>query len=98
MASSHSQGGLELSTAQIGIINGTVGVIALLLGGILGGVVISKGGLKKWLWPMAFSLTLPCGFYCLLAMTQPTNFILIQLLFLLSSLDMDSDFLPTCYS
>ena len=78
MASSHSQGGLELSTAQIGIINGTVGVIALLLGGILGGVVISKGGLKKWLWPMAFSLTLPCGFYCLLAMTQPTNFILIS--------------------
>ena len=47
MASSHSQGGLELSTAQIGIINGTVGVIALLLGGILGGVVISKGGLKN---------------------------------------------------
>ena len=68
------QGGLALTTAQVGIANGTVGVIALLLGGILGGLAISRYGLRRCLWPMALSLTLPCAFYCLLAMSQPDNF------------------------
>lgn len=70
-------GGLGLTTAQVGIVNGTVGVIALLAGGIIGGIAISRGGLKKWLWPMAMSLTLPCLFYCWLAMAQPKNFLSI---------------------
>lgn len=78
LVSPRNMGGLELTTAEVGIINGTVGVVALLLGGIAGGIAISKGGLKKWLWPMALSLTLPCGFYCLLAMTQPTDFLWIS--------------------
>lgn len=76
--SSHESGGLGLSTSQVGFVNGTVGVIALLSGGIIGGIAISKGGLKKWLWPMALSLTLPCFLYCLLAIFQPDNFILIS--------------------
>lgn len=71
-------GGLGLLTEQVGYVNGTIGVVGLLLGGILGGVCISRGGLKRWLWPMALSLTLPCGFYCYLAMAQPTNFWLIS--------------------
>lgn len=71
-------GGLALSTEQVGIANGTVGVIGLLLGGILGGIAISRGGLKRWLWPMALALTVPCGFYCYLAMVQPIDFILIS--------------------
>lgn len=71
------EGGLALSTTQIGFVNGTVGVIALLIGGILGGIAISRGGLKKWLWPMALSLTLPCVVYCILAMAQPHRFWLI---------------------
>jgi PAT family beta-lactamase induction signal transducer AmpG len=73
-----SLGGLALTTEQVGFINGTVGVVALLLGGIVGGVCISRGGLKKWLWPMALSLTLPCAFYCYLAMAQPTDLLLIN--------------------
>lgn len=72
-----SEGGLGLSTAQIGIANGTVGVVAILAGGIIGGIAISRYGLKKMLWPMALSLTLPCLFYCALAMWQPQNFLLI---------------------
>lgn len=76
--SSRSLGGLELTTSQVGFINGTVGVIALLAGGIVGGLAISRGGLKRWLWPMALSLTLPCLFYCLLAMWQPENFFIIS--------------------
>lgn len=77
LVADRSEGGLGLTTAQVGFVNGTVGVIALLLGGILGGWVISRGGLKKWLWPMALSLTLPCIFYCGLAMWQPDSFPLI---------------------
>lgn len=73
----YSEGGLALSTAQVGIVNGTVGVIALLAGGILGGIAIARNGLKYWLWPMALSLTIPCIFYCGLAMWQPHNFALI---------------------
>lgn len=78
MKASDDDGGLGLTTAEIGFINGTVGVIALLLGGICGGIAISRGGLKKWLWPMACSLTLPCVFYCLLAMWHPVSVQLIS--------------------
>lgn len=70
-------GGLALTDAQVGFANGTVGVIALLAGGIIGGVAIARNGLKKWIWAMALSLTLPCLFYCFLALSQPDNFILI---------------------
>ncbi len=72
-------GGLGLSTEQVGILNGTTGVVGLLLGGILGGICISRNGLKAWLWPMALALTLPCGFYCYLAMVQPVDFLLINI-------------------
>ncbi len=75
MVGSRESGGLGLTTSQVGLVNGTVGVISLLAGGIIGGLVISRGGLKKWLWPMAMSLTLPCVFYCWLAMAQPTQLI-----------------------
>lgn len=66
-------GGLELSTAQVGFVNGTVGVISLLVGGIAGGLSIARFGLKKCLWPMAASLTLPCILYCYLATVQPSS-------------------------
>lgn len=74
MVSTIEEGGLGLTTAQVGFVNGTVGVVALLLGGIIGGIVISRNGLKRWLWPMALALTLPCILYCLLAMFQPQDF------------------------
>jgi MFS transporter, PAT family, beta-lactamase induction signal transducer AmpG len=48
-----SKGGLAVSLADIGIINGTVGMITLLVGGILGSWLLSKGGLKRWMWPLA---------------------------------------------
>lgn len=64
-------GGLGLNTAEVGFANGTVGVICLLCGGVLGGVAIAYGGLKKWLWTMALALTLPCVVYCLFALYQP---------------------------
>ena len=71
-------GGLGLSTQQVGLVYGTVGVISLTLGGILGGVVASRKGLKYWLWPMALSITLPNAAYLLLSYFQPENFIWIN--------------------
>ena len=60
-----SEGGLGLSTAQVGLVYGTIGIIGLTLGGILGGVLVSRYGLKRCLWPMALALTLPCGVFLL---------------------------------
>lgn len=76
---STAQGGLALSNEEIGVAYGTVGVISLLAGGIIGGVAIGAGGLKKWLWPMALSLTIPSAFYCYLAMSQPQNLWIISI-------------------
>ena len=73
----HEVGGLALSTSEVGFVNGTVGVVCLLAGGIAGGIAIAKGGLRRWLWPMAAALTLPCFVYCILAESQTTNFVFI---------------------
>lgn len=70
-------GGLGLSTAQSGLVYGTVGVIALTLGGIIGGVWSAKVGLRKALWPMALALALPCSVYLYMALAQPQNILAI---------------------
>ncbi len=66
-------GGLGLDKAAFGLVYGTAGVIALLVGGILGGLDISRRGLKKCLLPMALSLALPCAVYLFLALVQPAS-------------------------
>lgn len=71
-------GGLGLSTQEAGIAYGTVGVAALVVGGIVGGIVASRQGLKYWLWPMAIAITLPNAAYLLLAVYQPESFIWIN--------------------
>ena len=68
-----ADGGLGMSTESVGVIYGTIGVAALTVGGILGGIVASRLGLKKSLWPMAAALTLPCLSFVFLAAFQPTN-------------------------
>ena len=66
-------GGLGMSTESVGVIYGTIGVAALTVGGILGGIAASRWGLKKALWPMALALTLPCLSFVFLAAFQPSN-------------------------
>jgi len=73
-------GGLGLSTAQSGLVYGTVGVIALTIGGILGGIFAAHYGLRKSLWPMALALALPCSVYLYMAIAQPQNMLLIYVL------------------
>ena len=70
-------GGLGLSTETVGIVYGTFGVVALLGGGIVGGVFASRVGLKKALWWMAGGMTLPCLTFVYLAIAQPTNVAII---------------------
>ena len=71
-------GALGLSTELVGLIYGTFGVIALLAGGIVGGIVASKIGLKRSLWIMAACMTLPCLTFVYLAIYQPDNIVIIS--------------------
>lgn len=68
-----ADGGLGLSTQEYGFVQGTLGVIGLLIGGIFGGFSISQWGLHKCLWPMVCAITLPDALYLLLAYFQPTG-------------------------
>ncbi len=66
-------GGMGLDTEAVGIIYGTFGVGALTLGGILGGIAISKQGLTKWMFPMFLAMHLPIIGFILLAFFHPTS-------------------------
>ncbi len=73
-----SAGGLGLQTQDVGIAYGTFGVAALTLGGLLGGWVISRGGLKKLLWPLMLCMHIPNTVFVALAYWQPTNLALVS--------------------
>ncbi len=70
-------GGLGLSTQQVGIFYGTIGVLALTIGGLVGGYVVSRYGLKRLLWPMIITMHVPNAVFILLALSQPENAYLI---------------------
>lgn len=76
---SERNGGLGLSPQEYGLVQGTVGVIGLTLGGILGGVLAGRDGLKRWLWPMVFAITLPNIVYVYLGYALPANLLVINL-------------------
>jgi|WetSurMetagenome_2_1015567.scaffolds.fasta_scaffold36004_3 MFS transporter, PAT family, beta-lactamase induction signal transducer AmpG len=71
----HEAGGLGLSTQEVGIVYGTIGLGCLLAGGITGGIVIKKFGLRKCLWPMAFIINLPMYVYVFLSQVQPSVYL-----------------------
>ncbi|MDE5643398.1 MAG: MFS transporter [Muribaculaceae bacterium] len=73
LVASKELGGLGLSTENVGIVYGTIGVFFLTIGGILGGIYASRVGLRKSLWVMAACMTLPCLTFCYLAEVQPDN-------------------------
>jgi PAT family beta-lactamase induction signal transducer AmpG len=74
---SRAAGGLGLTTADVGWIYGTVGVVALMLGGLLGGYVIYRNGLKFWLWPMVIVMHVPDLIFVYLSHAQPESIWLI---------------------
>ena len=78
LVASKEAGGLELSTAEVGFVYGTIVVIFLTVGGILGGLFASRIGLKKSIWWMAGCMTLPCLTFVYLAIGQPDNLFAIS--------------------
>lgn len=75
---SPQEGGLGMTTEQVGFAQGTIGVIGLTLGGILGGIAVARHGLKRWLWPMVWAISLPDFVYVYLSYTQPAHLVLIN--------------------
>lgn len=72
-----SDGGLGLSNDTVGITYGIIGTFGLLGGGLLGGFLISRGGLKKWIKPMAWSMSLTCLTFVLLShITNPAMWLI----------------------
>jgi MFS transporter, PAT family, beta-lactamase induction signal transducer AmpG len=73
------RGGLGLTTSEVGIVYGTVGILALTAGGLLGGYAISKKGLSWWLWPMVIIMHTPDLMFVYLSYFQPTNLLFINI-------------------
>lgn len=72
-------GGLGLSTTQVGFVYGTIGIIGLTVGGIIGGIVAAKGGLKFWLRPMAWSMSLTCLTFVYLSFAEAPSLLTINI-------------------
>jgi PAT family beta-lactamase induction signal transducer AmpG len=69
---------LGLTTSEVGFVYGTVGIAALTLGGILGGVAIAQKGLKYWLLPMVLAINVPDIIYVFFSQYQPQEFLLVN--------------------
>ena len=72
LLASRDAGGLGMTQTEVGFAYGTLAIIGLTIGGIIGGIVASKGGLKKWIWPMALATSLNCVAYIVLSNVQPS--------------------------
>ena len=72
LLASRDLGGLGMTQTEVGFAYGTLAIIGLTIGGIIGGIVASKGGLKKWIWPMALATSLNCVAYIILSNVQPS--------------------------
>jgi len=73
-----ADGGLGLSTAQVGFVYGTIGVLMLTIGGLLGGFLAARHGLKFWLWWMVAAINLPNAVYIFLAWVQPEAYWIVN--------------------
>ena len=73
-----SEGGLGLTTEQIGFVQGTVGIIGLTLGGILGGIAVARHGLKRWIWPMVCAISMPDAVYVYLSHALPQSLSIVN--------------------
>ena len=76
---SQEVGGLALTTAQVGFVYGTIGIIALLIGGLLGGFLAARYGLKKWIWWMAIGINLPNLVYVFMSYVLPDSLFIVTI-------------------
>ena len=73
-------GGLAFDNSQIGLVKGTIGMIGIICGGIVGGILVSKIGLKKGFWSIAILMHLPITLYLLAAIMKPTSMLVISVI------------------
>lgn len=73
------KGGLGLTTGEVGLVYGTIGIVGLTIGGIIGGMVAARGGLKKWLQPMAWSMSLTCLTFVYLSYFQDHSLLTVNI-------------------
>ena len=71
-------GGLGLAPQEYGLVQGTVGMIGMILGSIVGGIAVSHQGLRRWLYPMAAAYSLPPIIYIILAYTMPESLAVVS--------------------
>jgi PAT family beta-lactamase induction signal transducer AmpG len=71
-------GGLGLTEKEFSLVYGTAGVMALMVGGIVGGILVSRHGLRKWIWPMVLVMHLPDAVFIYLSYGQPASLALIS--------------------
>lgn len=79
-------GGLALTLTEKGFVYGTTGVIALVAGGILGGIIAARSGLKKWIWWMALAINIPNLAYVFLAYVQPSDLTVVSVMIAIEQL------------
>jgi PAT family beta-lactamase induction signal transducer AmpG len=77
MLDPRAKGGLGLSNQEFGVVYSIVGIAFLTIGGLLGGWLISRHGLKRMLWPMVLTMHLPNLAFVFLALAQPENLTVI---------------------
>lgn len=75
---SREAGGLGLTTTDVGFVYGTVGIAALTVGGIIGGIAVARKGFKFWLWLMVMAINVPDLVYVYMAYVQPDNFLIVN--------------------
>lgn len=68
-----AEGGLGLDNAEYGLLYGTIGVGALTVGGILGGMLVSRYGLRRCIIPLALALNVPDLLYVWMSVAQPVS-------------------------
>lgn len=71
LLATRENGGLGMDATQVGFAYGTLAIIGLTVGGIIGGICAANGGLRKWIWPMALATSLNCVAYIFLSQVQP---------------------------
>lgn len=71
MRDARAVGGMGLSVAEVGVINGVAGIVGIILGGIAGGTIISRYGLRRSFWALVVCMHAPNLLYVWAAYAHP---------------------------
>ncbi|MES1189688.1 MAG: MFS transporter [Steroidobacter sp.] len=78
MKDSAASGGLMLTNQEFGLLYGTFGLAANIVGSLIGGFYVAKVGLKKALFPLCCCVNIPNVTFLLLSIYRPTDYSVIS--------------------